>query len=70
MKVKPAQAEAWIDALPGSATGLLLFGPDGGLVRERAHRALKALLSDPEDPFSLTELTPEQLKEDSARLAD
>ena len=70
MKVKPAQAEAWIDALPDGAAGLLLYGPDAGLVRERAGRAVKALLSDPDDPFSLTELTPEQLKEDPARLAD
>lgn len=70
MKIKPAQADSWIAALPGAFGGLLLFGPDGGLVRERAKAAIKALLPVPDDPFALTELTPEQLKEDPARLAD
>ena len=56
--------------MPGGATGLLLYGPDGGLVRERAKRAIAAILSDPGDPFAVTELSLEEIKADPARLAD
>lgn len=49
---------------------VLLFGPDGGLVRERAAGLVARTVDDPDDPFRVTELSGETLREDPARLVD
>ncbi|WP_394693121.1 DNA polymerase III subunit delta [Hyphobacterium sp.] len=51
-------------------TAWLIYGPDRGLVRERANLLVKALVDDPDDPFNVTKLTDEDLKADPAMLAD
>ncbi|PIW28893.1 MAG: DNA polymerase III subunit delta [Rhodobacterales bacterium CG15_BIG_FIL_POST_REV_8_21_14_020_59_13] len=51
-------------------TAWLIYGPDRGLVRERANALVKALVEDPDDPFNVTKLTDEDLKADPAVLAD
>lgn len=51
-------------------TAWLIYGPDRGLVRERANLLVKALVEDPDDPFNVTKLTDEDLKTDPALLAD
>ncbi len=48
---------------------LLLAGPDESGSREAADLALRAL-ADPQDPLSVIDLTPEQLRADPGRLAD
>src|SRR6185503_15448202 len=35
---------------------ILLYGPDAGLVRERADALLKSAVDDPNDPFSMVKL--------------
>jgi DNA polymerase-3 subunit delta len=48
----------------------LVYGPDQGLVRERAERLIAAVLDDPKDPFRLSELSAEVLRGDPGRLLD
>ncbi len=49
---------------------MLLYGPDGGLVRERAVALTTAVIGVADDPFRLAELSSEVLKDDPARLVD
>ncbi|MEX0760210.1 MAG: DNA polymerase III subunit delta, partial [Tistlia sp.] len=70
MLIKPQQAEALVKAPPPTLRALLLYGPDAGLVRERAKGARTAVLGAADDPFRLTELTGGDLKEDPTRLFD
>jgi len=51
-------------------TAWLIYGPDRGLVRERANLLVKALVDDPDDPFNVTKLTDEDMKADPALLSD
>jgi len=51
-------------------SAVLLYGPDAGLVRERADALARAICPDLQDPFQLAELTPAILGADPARLAD
>jgi len=56
---------------PDPATRAVLFyGPDGGLVRERAESVARSVCPDLRDPFRVAELTPALLAQDPARLAD
>ena len=41
---------------------ILLYGPDAGLVRERAEALLASAVDDPSDPFSLVRLDGELAK--------
>jgi DNA polymerase-3 subunit delta len=70
MKVGPAQAEAFLKAPDGAVRAVLLYGPDEGLVRERALALVSRVAEDPADPFRVAELTLSQLKDDTARLVD
>jgi DNA polymerase-3 subunit delta len=54
---------------PGIAA-VLIYGPDAGLVRERADAIVQAAAGDASDPFRVAELTPGDLREDPARLVD
>lgn len=69
MKVAPREAERFCEAPPAAVRAILLYGPDNGLVRERALKLVKGVVPD-DDPFRLTELTPALLKDDPARLND
>ena len=48
----------------------LVYGPDSGMVRERADALAKAVVSNPADPFLSVELTADTLRKDSALLRD
>lgn len=48
----------------------LLYGPDTGLIRERADRLCTAAVDDPSDPFALVRLDEAELSGDPARLVD
>ena len=52
------------------AGAVLLYGPDGGLVRERAERLLAQVVDDPRDPFRVAELSLDAVRTDPARLVD
>jgi DNA polymerase III subunit delta len=49
---------------------MLLYGPDAGLVRERADALARAVCPDLSDPFRVAELTGAAVAADPARLAD
>src|ERR1700735_3329113 len=49
---------------------ILLYGPDAGLVRERADALLASAVDDPTDPFSLVRLDGDELPAEPSRLVD
>lgn len=70
MQVKSAAVEAFIARPDAKARAILLYGPDLGLVRERADRLAAAVVPDLRDPFRIAELAPAALKEGAAALRD
>ena len=70
MILKGDRIERFVAAPDPAIRVLLLYGPDGGLVRERALKAVAAVAGGTDDPFRVAELTPADLKDDAARLAD
>lgn len=70
VKPSPRDADARISRPDPSIKAYLIFGPDRGLVHERATTLAHALVPDPNDPFSVAQLTEEDLKSDPAGLAD
>lgn len=69
MKLKPRETDRFLDN-PGGAVAVLFYGPDEGLMRERAARLARTILGDGDDPFAKTELTAGDLGEAPSRLAD
>ncbi len=67
--LKAQEADRVIAAPPASVSLWLVYGPDSGLVAERAAR-LAAAYADPADPFSLIRLDAAALASDPSRLAD
>src|ERR1700758_2303464 len=49
---------------------ILLYGPDAGLVRERADALLKSAVDDVDDPFSMVKLDGDELSAEPSRLVD
>src|SRR6516162_4669028 len=49
---------------------ILLYGPDAGLVRERADALIASAIDDPNDPFSLVKLDGDELSAEPSRLVD
>jgi DNA polymerase-3 subunit delta len=49
---------------------ILLYGPDAGLVRERADALLSSAVDDLNDPFSLVKLDGDELSAEPSRLVD
>jgi DNA polymerase-3 subunit delta len=70
MIVKPADAERYVARPPSGVVAVLVFGPDQGLVRERAENLAKTVVPDLADPFRVADLDEQTLSGDPARLAD
>ena len=70
MKIPPARAETFLSGLSDNIHGILLYGPDSGLVRERAMTALKKVTGGSDDPFLIAEMTAAEIREDPARVTD
>ena len=70
MDVKASAAERFIGHLPSGLVAALVFGPDQGLVRERAAAVAKSVIADLNDPFRVAELDESILEADPARLWD
>jgi DNA polymerase-3 subunit delta len=49
---------------------ILLYGPDTGLVRERADALMASAVDDPTDPFSLIRIDGDELAAEPSRLVD
>ncbi len=70
MKISASKVDQFMRTAPGDAQAILVYGPDGGLVRERANALARRIVDDLDDPFRVAELEPAMLKDDPARLAD
>jgi DNA polymerase-3 subunit delta len=70
MIVKAADADRFCTRPPAGISALLLYGPDQGLVRERAEAAAKSVVPDLTDPFRIAEFADGTLEDDPARLFD
>ena len=70
MKIQFRQLEAFVKAPDKAARVILVYGPDQGLVSERAAAMGKTVVEDLNDPFNVAVLTSDGLAEDPARLTD
>lgn len=70
MKVNPRQADSVVRNPPAELRAVLFFGPDAGLVHERAVALAAAITGDLDDVFRYVELSEAALKVDRAVLVD
>jgi DNA polymerase-3 subunit delta len=70
MIVKSHEADRYVSNPPKTLMAALVYGPDAGLVQERAEKLLKSVVSDLTDPFNVSDLSEDTLLADPARLAD
>ena len=70
VKIANRAIESFLAAPEAGIVGVLLYGEDGGLVRERAARLTAAVVDDPNDPFRVAEVNSAMLKEEPTRLFD
>ncbi len=70
MIVKTQEADRFAANPPKTLRAVLVFGPDAGLVQERAEKLLKSVVADLADPFNVSDLSESVLSSDPARLAD
>src|SRR6185312_2734838 len=70
MKLPPARVDAFLRRPDPEIRAVLLYGPDAGLVRERADLVARTVCPDPHDPFRVAELTGAAVLADPARLVD
>jgi DNA polymerase-3 subunit delta len=70
MIVKSHEADRYVVNPPKGLGLALVYGPDAGLVQERAEKLLKNVVPDLTDPFNVSDLSETTLLADPARLAD
>jgi len=70
MIVAPRDADRFAASPPKGLRAALVFGPDAGLVQERAEKLMKSVVRDLADPFNVADLGESVLAADPARLAD
>src|SRR5215472_15777823 len=68
--LKTADIDAFIARPDPTRRVVLVFGPDAGLVAERARAIIAASVDDPNDPFALARLEGEELTAEPSRLTD
>ncbi len=70
MRLKSAEIETFVRKPGPAVRAVLVYGPDAGLVRERAARLVAGAVDDPADPFLVAELTGSEIAGDPPRLFD
>lgn len=70
MKIAPAAAARFLGAPDPRARAILVYGPDLGLVRERAEALCRTAVADLADPFRTAVIPAAALKDDPSRVAD
>jgi DNA polymerase III subunit delta len=68
--LKGQAIKAFLGKRDPAVCAVLIYGPDAGLVRERAVKLAAAIVSDFKDPFNYLELGDANLKDEPGRLAD
>lgn len=69
-EVKGTNIDRTLRHPPRDLVAALIFGPDQGLVRERAETLIKSIVPDLKDPFLIADLDDGTLASDPARLFD
>jgi DNA polymerase-3 subunit delta len=70
MDIKTGQADRFVANPPNTLTAALVYGPDAGLVQERAEKLMKTVVADLTDPFNVADFNESVLIADNARLFD
>lgn len=70
MIIKSSDADRYAAHPPKNLIAALVFGPDTGLVRERAETLMKTVVDDLNDAFRVADLDDSTLVSDPARLSD
>ncbi len=70
MEIKSNAADRFATRPPAELIAALIYGPDQGLVRERANALAKSVVAELSDPFRVIELDGSALESDPALLAD
>ena len=70
MKISANRVREFLGDPGPEVRAILVYGPDAGLVNERADAAAKSVVVDLKDPFLVSELAEGDLRADQARLAD
>src|SRR5579871_3844614 len=68
--VKPSEVDSFVARPDPKRPVVLVFGPDSGLVSERANALIKSAVDDVNDPFALARLDGEDLSAEPTRLVD
>lgn len=69
MEIKSYKGDAFAAKPPKDVLAVLVYGPDQGLVKERADALVKSVVSDMSDPFRVAEFSGDALESDPARLS-
>jgi len=70
MKLSYRDIDAQVRKLSPQYLAVLVYGPDEGLVRERATKIAKQVVADLQDPFLVANIEPDSLKSEPGLLAD
>lgn len=70
MKIPFRQVESFVKAPDKAAKAILVYGPDDGLMRERAKTIGLTVVKDINDPFNVAALSSDLIADDPARLND
>ena len=70
MQIKSQNADRFVTRPPGDVRAALVYGPDQGLVRERADALSRSVVTDLGDPFRVADLDDEAISADAALLWD
>jgi DNA polymerase-3 subunit delta len=70
LKLKAGQVEAFLARPKPEVATVLLYGPDAGLVAERARRLGAMVAGALDDPFRVSELDPDLLEREPQRLVE
>jgi DNA polymerase-3 subunit delta len=68
--LKAGQVDAFVARPDRARPVVLVFGPDAGLVRERAEALINGAVDDPRDPFALARLAGDELAAEPMRLVE
>ena len=70
MKVQAGKVDRFVDQPADGVASLLLYGPDQGLVGERAKRAMGRIVDDLGDPFRVVDFVADDLRSEPGRLIE
>ena len=70
MKVAYRDTESFLKNPPPTIAAILVYGPDYGLMKERAEALGKTVVEDLNDPFNVSVLSEDDIATDPAKLSD